>query len=355
MPECRAFPIRLRPQPRPRQKNLSITDHHSFRVKENLVSSKRLVVRIAASFFALFVVISTASGQVASYTKRPLPIAERNNLYCAGYVQTAPVNTSMQIVGGQEEQEQYAFSQNNAIYINAGSKSNLKEGDVLTVFRPRGKVSNKISEKSGNLGFYVQEVGAVELIRVKEDHSIAKVKVSCDNFMFGDLVEPATGRTSPLFKERLPLDRYADPSGKAVGKLFLTREAGELITRDNIVYVDLGAEDNVKVGDYLTVFRKLGKGNLFHPGEGESVQNSSSGFASDHFGGTTFSNQAPRRGGDKGQGGAKDQSDAKSDRPKELRKVVGELVVLNVKERTATAVVVRTGQEIQPGDYVEIQ
>lgn len=319
------------------------------------MSSKRLVVRIAASFFALFVVVSTAYGQVANYTKRPLPIAERNNLYCAGYVQTAPVNTSMQIVGGHEEQEQYAFSQNNAIYINAGSKSNLKEGDVLTVFRPRGKVSSKISEKSGSLGSYVQEVGAIELIRVKDDHSIAKVKVSCENFMLGDLVEPATGRTSPLFKERLPLDRYADPSGKAVGRLFLTREASELVTRDQIVYVDLGAEDNVKVGDYLTVFRRLGKGGMFSPGENESVANSSSGFASDHFGGSSFSNQAPRKRGDNGEGGAEVQSEAKSNRSKDLRKVVGELVVLNVKERTATAVVVRTGQEIHPGDYVEIQ
>ena len=317
--------------------------------------SNRLFIGIAASFFALFIVVSATVGQTDSYTKRPLPIAERNNLYCAGYVQTAPVNTKMQIVGAHEEQEQYTFHQNDAIYINAGSNSNLKQGDVLSVFRPRGKVSNKISEKSGSLGFYVQEIGAVELFKVDSDHSVARVKVSCDSFMLGDLVEPANGRTSPMYKDRQALDRYADPSGKAVGRLFLTREASELVTRDQIVYVDLGAEDNVKVGDYLTVFRKLGKGGLLMPGERESVANSSSGFASDHFGGSSFSNQAPRKRGDQGQGGAEVQSEAKSDRPKTLRKVVGELVVLNVKERTATAVVVRTGQEIHPGDYVEIQ
>ena len=302
-------------------------------------------MRIAASLFALFVIVSTASGQVQSYTKRPLPVAERNNLYCAGYVQTSPVNESMQIVGGHEEQDHYLYSQSNAIYINAGSNAKLKEGDVLSVFRPRGKVSTKISDKSGSLGTYVQEVGAIELVRVKEDHSVARVKVSCDGFQLGDLVEPVAARTSPLFKDRQALDRYADPSGKSVGRLFLTRDAAELITRDNIVYVDLGAEDNVKVGDYLTVFRRLGGGNILNPGEGETVANSSYGFASDHFGGSTLSNQASR----------KSQSDAKSDRPNNLRKVVGELVVLNVKERTATAVVVRTAQEILQGDYVEVQ
>ena len=35
--------------------------------------------------------------------------------------------------------------------------------------------------------------------------------------------------------------------------------------------------------------------------------------------------------------------------------VVGEAVVLNVKERTATVVITRTAQEIHTGDWVEIQ
>jgi len=137
--------------------------------------------------------------------------------------------------------------------------------------------------------------------------------------------------------------------------LFLTRDNGELIIRDQIVYIDLGAEDNVKIGDYVTVFRPLGEGNLHMPADRETGQASSYGYSSDHFKGSKFSNSAPRRRGDNAQNGTASQHEAKSARPEWIRKVVGELVVLNVKERTATAVVVRTGQEIQPGDYVEVQ
>lgn len=284
-----------------------------------------------------------------------MPVAERNNLYCAGYVQTSPVDTSMQIVGGREEQEQYFYSQNNVVYINAGKGSRLKEGDVLSVFRPRGKVSKKITDKDGSLGFYVQEVGALEVLRVKDEYSVARVKASCDNFLMGDLVEPIASRTSPLYKERPPLDLYADASGKAVGRLFLNRDGGELISRDQIVYVDLGAEDNVKIGDYMSVFRPVGDGSLFMPSDSETVQASSYGYPSEHFNGSKYSNQAPRRRGDKAQSSTNSQLDSKHIRPQMIRKVVGELVVLNVKERTATAVVVRTAQEILPGDYVEVQ
>lgn len=259
----------------------------------------------------------------------------------------------MQIVGGHEEQEQYIYSQNNFVYISTDGRG-LNVGDVLAVVRPRGKAPTKWTNKSF-LGFYVQEVGAVEIIRVKSDHAVARVKTSCDNFLLGDLVQPIPQRTSPLFQNRPALDRFADPSGKATGRLFMARDNTEMITRDNIVYVDLGAEDNVKVGDYLTVFRPLGKGNLMMPNERETVQETSYGYESRIYRGGKFSNQALRRPGERPSGGSVSQHDAKKDRPKTLRKVVGELVILNVKERTATAVVVRTGQEIHTGDWVEVQ
>jgi hypothetical protein len=295
----------------------------------------------------------TGDGQ-KNLLQRPMTIAERNNLYCAGYVQTAPIDPSMEIVGGHEEQDHYMYAQNNVVYLNAGVKKGIKEGDVLSVFRPRGKVSSKFSKK-GNLGFYVQEVGAVEVIRVKDDTSIAVVKTSCDNFLLGDLVRPWEKRSSPMFTERPALDRYAEPSGKAVGRLFMARDGVEMVTRDNIVYVDLGSEDNVKEGDLLTVFRPIGKGNLFIPADNDTVAASNVGFETSTFRGGQFSNQAPRRSGDQAGGRTESQGNAKDKRPSQLRKVVGELVVLNVKERTATAVVVRTGNEIHTGDYVEVQ
>ena len=328
------------------------------------MSSNRFFKGIVVSIFAAVMIFSAAaaSGQVRIVSgtgqkrmlQRPMAIAERNNLYCAGYVQTAPINPSMEIVGGHEEQDQYVYAENNVVYINAGAGKGLKQGDILSVFRPRGKVSSKFSNK-GNLGFYVQEVGALEIVRVKEDTSLARIKTSCDNLLLGDLVQPWEPRTSPMFRDRPQMDRYADASGKAVGRLFMARDNTELIGREQIVYVDLGAEDNVQVGDYLTVFRPLGKGNLFIPADNETVAASSYGFETDSYKGGTFSNQAPRRTGDQAGGRTESQGNAKGRRSDGLRKVVGELVVLNVKERTATAVVVRTGNEIHTGDYVEIQ
>lgn len=281
-------------------------------------------------------------------------VAERNNVYCAGYVQTSPVDTGTKIIGATEEQEQFFYVQNNDVWINSGADKGVKVGDKLSVFRPRGTVKSKWSKK-GDLGFLVQEVGALEVIRVNSDHSIARVRTSCDKLLLGDLVQPLEARTSPVANPRPALDRYADPSGKATGRLIFGRDGYEMFGRDQIVYIDLGAEDNVKIGDYVTIFRPLGKGHVLKSNSSEAVEARVSDFGSGAFKGSEFSNQAPRKSGERARGSVVSEADAKEGRPDNLRKVVGEAVVLNVKERTATVVITRTAQEIVTGDWVEVQ
>jgi hypothetical protein len=285
---------------------------------------------------------------------REMPLAAGNNLYCAGYVEEGTVDTSIKIVGAENEQEQFIYSQGNNVFINAGASRGVKVGDMFAVIRPRGRVETRWSKKN-DLGFYVQEVGALEVISVKNDVSVAQVKVSCDNLMLGDLLQPVPSRTSPTFVQRPKLNVFADPSGKAMGRIFMARDGRELIGREQIVYIDLGSEDGAKIGDYLTVFRPLGKGGIVPYSQKETLSARDEGFQSDIFRGGKFSNQAPRKKGEKANGRIETTAGAKENRPGNLRKVVGELVILNVQGKTATAMVVRTAQEIHTGDWVELQ
>jgi hypothetical protein len=283
----------------------------------------------------------------------PSAVARGNNLYCAGYIQQNAIATGNRIVGSDDEADKYNYDEHDFMYINMGSNKGVNVGDVFAVVRPRGQVRSRWSSKH-DVGFYVQEVGALEVVRVKQDVSVAKVKSSCDSFLLGDLVQRVEKRNSPMAEKRPALDLFSDPSGKARGRILLSRDGAELLTRDYIAYVDLGADDNVKVGDRLTVFRPLGKGNLLQYPVKEEVDSKDYGFHSDIYAGGKFSNQAGRKSGDRTGGAVVTTEMAKRERPV-LRKVVGEAVVLNVKERTATIVITRTAQEIHTGDWVEIQ
>jgi hypothetical protein len=44
-----------------------------------------------------------------------------------------------------------------------------------------------------------------------------------------------------------------------------------------------------------------------------------------------------------------------SRRPSMPRKIVGEVVIISVEQRTAAAVITRYAQEIHTGDFVEVQ
>lgn len=281
-------------------------------------------------------------------------VAAGNNLYCAGFIQKSAISTGNKIIGGQDEADQYNYSEYDFLYINMGSNKGVNVGDIYAVVRPRGEVSSKWSRK-GDIGFFVQEVGALEVIDVKQEVSVARIKSSCDSFLLGDLVQLSELRTSPPSELLPPLDRFGDPSGKATGRILMSRDGAEMLSRDFIAYVDLGADDNVRIGDRLTVFRPLGKGNLFKAPENESISSRDYGFQSNIYKGGKFSNQSGRKSGEKADGQEVTTSRAKRGRPNYLRKVVGEAVVLNVKERTATVVITRTGQEIHTGDWVEIQ
>ena len=291
---------------------------------------------------------------IIEQNKREMPIVAGNNLYCAGYVQSASINTANRIVGAEDEQEQNIYGQGDNLYVNVGANKGAKVGDVYAVVRPRGQVETRWTRKK-DLGFLVEEVGTVEIVKVKNEVSVARVKSSCSNVLLGDLLQPVEQRASPLVRNRPMLDVFEDSTGKTSGRIFMARDGIELLGREQIVYIDLGAEDSVKIGDYLTVYRPLGKGNLFENDEKESVSARDEGFQSDRYRGGKFSNQAARKSGEQARGKVVTTEDAKRDRPQNLRKVVGEVVILNVKEKTATAVITRTAQEIHTGDYVEMQ
>ena len=283
-----------------------------------------------------------------------MPVAMQNNLYCAGYVQSSEINTRREVVGAEDEKDKHVFSQGDALYVNAGAGSGVQVGDMYSVIRPRGKVKTDWSRKD-NLGIFVQEVGMVEIIRVMGEVSVARVKTSCSVILMGDLLTPIPQRVSPMFQKRPPLDVFKAASGKASGRIFMSRDSAELLGREQIVYIDLGREDNVQIGDYATIYRPLGTGNIYSKVLKETVDARKPEFESDRYEGGWFSNQTARKKGSNASGKVVTTEDAKSRRPDSLRRVVGELIILNVLEKTATAMIVRNASEIHTGDYVELQ
>jgi hypothetical protein len=301
---------------------------------------------------------------IAPTAKQSAPVAGHSQLFCAGYVRLQRLPQMPEIVGAENEQEQRMFTDGNVVYINAGSRQGITEGQNFQLIRPRGAVKGVHHEKKGFLGTYIQEVGQLQVFKVGENTSAAQITTSCgDMVMLGDLLTQIPERGSPLQRPETNVERFVDPTRKQVGRLMMAKNNREMVTRNDVVYIDLGVEDNVKSGDYLTIYRPLGTGNVTRIDNEEMGRNRSRGFESDRYRGGGFSNQSKR---------AKDSTafddadgtyrhrpittrEVKRDRPLMPRKIVGEMVIIDVQARTATAVITRTVGEVHTGDWVEIQ
>jgi hypothetical protein len=192
---------------------------------------------------------------------------------------------------------------------------------------------------------------------VKQNVSVALVTYSCDNMMLGDLLRQVPVRPAPIVRADLPLERFSEPTGKQQGRIVLARDGRELVSKDEVVYIDLGAEDNVKPGDHLTIYRPLGTGDISRFKNDSVTPGGSRSFESPIFRGGKHSNKA-HRVKDPVDGHYKSVTSAPaivSRRPAMPRKIVGEVVIISVEQRTAAAIITRYAQEIHTGDFVEVQ
>jgi hypothetical protein len=292
----------------------------------------------------------------------PQRVAGRTSMMCAGYIRHQKFSKTPEIVGAEQEQEQRTFVEGDLVYINAGSNQSLTEGQTFQIVRPRGDLKGVHSHKNGFLGTYVQEIGQLSLLKVRQETSLAQITYSCSTVLMGDLLTGVPEREAPI-QRSTTFDKFADPSGKQTGRLMMAQDNREMVTERDVVYIDLGAEDQIKTGDYLTIYRPLGGGNITRIDNEENAKNRLDGFQSDRFRGGGYSNQATR---------AKDTNafhkpdgryryrpittkEMKRLRPLMPRKNVGEMVVIDVQARTATAIITRAVTEVFTGDWVEIQ
>ncbi len=272
-------------------------------------------------------------------------VATGNDLYCAGYIRATPPTGLAKIIGAEEENRVVRLGQGDVVYLDAGSAQNIRPDMLFAITRPMGKFRSPYQRTGGkDLGVFVREVGVLRVLEVQGQTATARIVVSCSDVQLGDLLVAFATRRAPETNVSQPLPRYQPTSGQTPGRIVLQREQHENIGPRDVVYVDLGTENGVKIGDKFTIFRrKPDDGNVFNFSDDDIVLRQSGGYESDKFKGGKFSNGHPYEARQK----------VKNTRLSIPPKIVGELIVIAVEGKSATAIVTRTTQEVHTGDHVE--
>ncbi len=271
------------------------------------------------------------------------PVLKRADVYCTGFISDFAPNAEVKIVGGDRENMQDAYAQGQVVFLNKGRESGIRSGAVYYVLRPMGVVKHPFKKKK-KIGYFVRELGMVRVIEVHANTAVAEVLVSCEDVLLGDLLKPYEEQTAPAPRDPRPLPRYGESSGGITGQIVMSPRHAEYFSANTVAFIDLGSRQGVQPGDYFTIFRQINRRERVVNAPKDNVSpRKSDGYQSRHYHGGTFSQAAPAEPKDK----------IYEARPQIPRKVLGEMIILKVENNTAVALITRTTEEVNIGDFVE--
>jgi hypothetical protein len=264
--------------------------------------------------------------------RQPGAAAIPADLYCSGMVTTEAVPRETFIVSGEESNYKTTFQEGNYVYINKGASNGVKVGDVFSVMRPVVNDTGVVwfawqNSLARAMGQQWEDEGRLRVVVAQPNVSIAQVLESCDAMYRGDIVVPFVERPSPPLKPEDKFDRFAPPSGQKVAMLVTSKRYQMQLGQNDIVFVNLGSSQGVKVGDYFRIFRYQGN-------QRETVyQQTRLSFAVYGFGSVPLKykwDSVPRE-------------------------VIGEGIVIRATPNASTVLITFTLREAFLGDYVELE
>jgi hypothetical protein len=303
--------------------------------------------RLAVATFASLLVVGLFPLSAGAQMYEPEPVARYGTVYCSGFVAATPVESNLRVVMGEDGVGHQIYSLYDYIYLDRGQRFLIIRpwNDVTApeaeAFQGEHKLTRQFGDpwyKKQYVGQYYQDIGQLEVKYVYPTKSTAQITYTCDAPMVGDFLIPYEERPQPEFKPTNGFDRFAPPSGKAIGRLLPGKDFGHAFGEGHVLYVVLGTNDGVVVGDYVSLFRAA-TGSEYR---GVSV---SQRQGADH----------PLGGHWKRYRGVPEGVEIPEMPPDLPREVLGEALVLRVEEKTATAIVTHSVREIMAGDYAELQ
>lgn len=183
----------------------------------------------------------------------PLPVGAEVDVYCSGYLGDRDEAFVGRIVNAEKERNQSMFMAGDVIYLDIGAENGVQAGMEFTIVRPSRLVNRWGSEREVQGRIYMTP-GRVRVLCAQEKSSITEIIYSCNEVEVGDFVAPFEPIPVPLVRRTRPTTICDTPNGKPIGHVVDTRDAVTPVGTDTIVFLDLGEQDGLNPGDFLTVY-----------------------------------------------------------------------------------------------------
>lgn len=207
--------------------------------------------------------VTTAAGRADMTANPPVPLGTEADVYCYGYIGSPNEPLPNRIMSFEDEEMLYApgeviqdlgASNGYLVYIDGGTATGIVAGETYLVVQPSDLVTHPRS--NGVVGEFYEYRGQIRILCADEHRSRGIVTQSCMDLHVGDALKPLPQIPIPL--ARVPnVPEYCDPaSGRANGYIVLSQGGwSDALGEGHLVEINLGRDDQLQPGDFLTVWR----------------------------------------------------------------------------------------------------
>lgn len=243
-----------------------------------------------------------------SIDNRPTALGTESDIYCYGYIGdvnepmpnfiSSHENVDVKYVLRADPEMSADATVGDLVYVTGGPATGLVAGETYLVVQPTQIVNHPVTGRT--MGRQYDYIGQVRILCTEDTRSRAMVVQACREIPVGSRLKPIPQLPIPI--ARIPDVRaWCDaPSGKTSGYIVESRDWELGLVEGNLVQIDLGRDDALQPGDFLTVTRP-------------------------------------------------------SDRRDQPDLILGQIGVLTTEARTATAIVLQARREMFIGDKVELR
>lgn len=256
-----------------------------------------------------------------------------SDLYCAGFITKEMVSKTNLIAGGTYSPEQTQFTRGGVVFVSGAGMQEGQEYSVLRELHDPDRYEPFVGAFAAvaSVGQPYAELGRLKVVALRGPSAVAEVEFSCQNMTLGDIVVPYKEHVPVSLRAPMAFERFPANSGHLTARIVMAREFDAEVGMGQKVYLDAGTNKGVKVGDYFRVVRG------YDPAKLNAID--------------AMSNKAPI-----GEDTQKVPGQLSPEMAKNLpTRALGEMIVINVTQSSATAMITRSLEDIEVGDYVQME
>jgi len=264
------------------------------------------------------------------------------DLYCGGFVSKDLVPNANFIAGGLESPNTTKFATNDLVFLAGQGYQTGQQYEIVRELQDPNRYELFAGQHAmlKAMGQPYSELGRVRIVDTRGKMAVAHVEFSCEPIVPGDVAIPFAEKPAVTFHPPVRFDRFMPSNSKASGRIVLAKDFDLLLGTGSKIYMNVGGNQGVKVGDYFRAVRTY-EADLHDPVDSLSFKAST----------TDDTQRNPPSIEGRMLTKTKGPLIHVADMP---RRAVGEIVVINTTPTTATGMLVFALEDVHVGDNVEL-